>query len=766
MNEASLDRLVDSVAWADLSHAYGTALDTPDNLRALYRGNARAREEARRALSLSVIHQGSHWQGAPEATALLVELALAPTIEDRAPLLSLLGYLATRYEGRKWRRSVLEMPSRSDGRAELWRRSYEAIASRASAFVPLLDDADPAVRAHALVLLGYLPSIANESVSRVIAALDDEDLTVGASAALSLAALALQGAADVGATLSARLRACPEESAVGDGCAIGLSWLGDRAPETIARIAAIVARPPGSQPELVWHDDLTLFALEAFDPIDASTPSILVDALFESIEHVRGQGHFTVMDRIEPLLDLVLPEARDAEPLLLEELTPKQHMLLHVLATDRSLAGGNISNALRDRRVPCLVERLAMFLEIGLRDRAHEERCFRLPDGRTERWPLWRFIVALSREPEWLEPGADELARQYSCAELVQCEVELDQAVRYAWQCGASRGYFRRALEKKLDRSPLEIPAIDPPYGTYPPTRTSRLVRDAMLDVWRSQLDHSVVHREALLAALDHAPPRQPWLEALFASRPLEDRESLLLASFARAPSGDITSPTSQVGRPDPVRAPWMYASYAPTEPVARAALALIERVRPWDYSLTDALLLFARLPDGSLDALATTPRSEDLVRRARRVRDGGPSTTHEIERELHAWFRDGVTLSSGQNPYYLAPPCAGCLPVFRALGVDPESLGPGALGGVRYGVDAPRERAFLSAHWQTCGHLEAYDHDRHRHPVVDRAVERARATGATVDPACVELGALARFAEGLERYYDRVHHELRERHT
>ncbi|MBL8610195.1 MAG: hypothetical protein JNL38_22860, partial [Myxococcales bacterium] len=67
---------IDAIDWTALSHAYGDALDTPEHLRALSASDPAVRERARWHLSISVIHQGSHWEGAPEATRCIADVAL------------------------------------------------------------------------------------------------------------------------------------------------------------------------------------------------------------------------------------------------------------------------------------------------------------------------------------------------------------------------------------------------------------------------------------------------------------------------------------------------------------------------------------------------------------------------------------------------------------------------------------------------------------------------------------------------------------------
>lgn len=476
-----------------------------------------------------------------------------------------------------------------------------------------------------------------------------------------------------------------------------------------------------------------------------------------ALESVQDADHFTVMDRVEPRLEVVLPRQPSAEPLLFNELTPRQLQLLRVLATAPNLAGGNVSNALRDRRVPCGGEQLRMFLGLGACDRGHESRTFQLPDGETRYWPLWRFVIALARNAAWVAPGAEELARHFSTRELLSGWGELDAAIRLAWGGGEGWGYFERAIASRLGREP-ELPVI-PLVSAF--ERTPREVREALWDVWATLQEGGRVADVVLVAALDHAPPRLPWVEALVAARPPLEREALVLAALRRAPAGDLRALGSEVGHPEPVRGPWRYLELALTEAVACAVFDVLERVHAWDVPLAEVLRFLARLPEATLDRLER-PGVAVMLRRARWVRDGGQRTSDELARDLQAWFREGVTLESGESPGSPAPTCASCAAVFRYLGLDAEGLGAGAVGGVRSGSDDwPRTRGFVQGHWQTGGLVEVATGEGPHHPTVEAAILAATTGGNAVDRGCVELAALSAFAARLEQWYRELHQHL-----
>ncbi|MET9660010.1 hypothetical protein ABZY11_24560, partial [Streptomyces sp. NPDC006510] len=83
---------VDAQPWADLQHAYGSAADIPDHLRALAGGSEDAASEAVSELYGSILHQGSVYGATARAVPYLAQLAGAGyRTED---LLVLLGGIA------------------------------------------------------------------------------------------------------------------------------------------------------------------------------------------------------------------------------------------------------------------------------------------------------------------------------------------------------------------------------------------------------------------------------------------------------------------------------------------------------------------------------------------------------------------------------------------------------------------------------------------------------------------------------------------------
>jgi hypothetical protein len=86
-----LDQL-DEIPWQRLHHAYGTAEDVPELLRALARPDQQ--ESALNELFHIIWHQGSVYEASSYAVPFLFELACEQSIARREDLLGLVGSLA------------------------------------------------------------------------------------------------------------------------------------------------------------------------------------------------------------------------------------------------------------------------------------------------------------------------------------------------------------------------------------------------------------------------------------------------------------------------------------------------------------------------------------------------------------------------------------------------------------------------------------------------------------------------------------------------
>src|SRR5437762_5191955 len=88
-----LERL-DTIDWAALRHAYGSAKDVPGQLRALVSGDERACGQALYELWGNIHHQGSVYEATVYAVPFLVAIAVEPGSEVREDVLILVGAIA------------------------------------------------------------------------------------------------------------------------------------------------------------------------------------------------------------------------------------------------------------------------------------------------------------------------------------------------------------------------------------------------------------------------------------------------------------------------------------------------------------------------------------------------------------------------------------------------------------------------------------------------------------------------------------------------
>lgn len=140
-----LERL-DEVPWSTLTHAYGSAADVPDLLRALASADPDEREAALSELHGNVWHQGTVYPATPHVVPFLLELLAEPGLEGRAGLLRYLGQLARGESGE---------PGLAD-------RVRDAVRQGAPIYEVLLDDPAPEVQPAAAALLADLGGAAQE----------------------------------------------------------------------------------------------------------------------------------------------------------------------------------------------------------------------------------------------------------------------------------------------------------------------------------------------------------------------------------------------------------------------------------------------------------------------------------------------------------------------------------------------------------------------------------------------------------------------------
>ena len=176
---------LDAIDWEKLTHAYGSAADVPDMIRALRSPNREVREAAEHAAYGNIFHQGTRYSATPHAIPFLIELIADPGTPDRAGLLALClhcvaGYFGPTFgpataSGAIWGAAVSPMEGYGET-LELLAACERAAECGVPVATKLLSDRDADVRAHAAFFLAALWAHADEYevVSRVRARLSEE----------------------------------------------------------------------------------------------------------------------------------------------------------------------------------------------------------------------------------------------------------------------------------------------------------------------------------------------------------------------------------------------------------------------------------------------------------------------------------------------------------------------------------------------------------------------------------------------------------------
>jgi hypothetical protein len=145
-----LDQL-DEIPWQRLHHAYGTAEDVPELLRALARPDQK--ESALNELFHIIWHQGSVYEASSYAVPFLFELACEQSIARREDLLGLVGSLAD-----------------GTGPVAHVHRTRDQVYNYSNATLQFLNDRTPMVRAAAAFVLSRFPEQVSILGPNIIAA--------------------------------------------------------------------------------------------------------------------------------------------------------------------------------------------------------------------------------------------------------------------------------------------------------------------------------------------------------------------------------------------------------------------------------------------------------------------------------------------------------------------------------------------------------------------------------------------------------------------
>jgi hypothetical protein len=204
---------LDHIPWNQLYHAYGTAEDVPDLIRALLSTKEQERRNAQGMLYMGVLHQGSICTATPYVATLLIRLLADPSVPDRAWLLSFLGsalrsadttieclpanrqdYLENCIQYGEMTPETANVAFEEELQASAMTR--DAILKSIEVYFRALEDDEPAVRQAAIGLLMHCREVRDQLLQRVCLLMHiEDDASVLASMILSMGQMP-QGDAD------------------------------------------------------------------------------------------------------------------------------------------------------------------------------------------------------------------------------------------------------------------------------------------------------------------------------------------------------------------------------------------------------------------------------------------------------------------------------------------------------------------------------------------------------------------------------------------
>ncbi|MGN6506944.1 MAG: hypothetical protein ACTHM6_15420 [Tepidisphaeraceae bacterium] len=187
---------IDSIDWASLRHAYGSAADVPGLLRALASPDEVKRKNAIYELFGNIWHQGTVYPATAAAVPFLYDLLNAPNVPPKSEIAALLaciavgsGYLEVHSVGdfgeKTWRDIVSEkgksLEDEIEREATETNRVRRAAAARLLDLLPYLRDSEPENRRVVAEAFGCYPEYQKTTLPelRKIAATEtDEEVQV------------------------------------------------------------------------------------------------------------------------------------------------------------------------------------------------------------------------------------------------------------------------------------------------------------------------------------------------------------------------------------------------------------------------------------------------------------------------------------------------------------------------------------------------------------------------------------------------------------
>lgn len=167
--------LINQVPWIELDHAYGAAIDVPDQLRTLLSPDPDARRGVVMGFTCNIFHQGSTYTATVAAIPVLLHLLQFRQVPDRFRILEFLAGIAGMDDEPLKNASPLDdlRPSEEEDAGDCWRECFLAIAAGAPLYELLLGDDDPRVVISTAYLLSLIPAHAFGSSKALLALAQD-----------------------------------------------------------------------------------------------------------------------------------------------------------------------------------------------------------------------------------------------------------------------------------------------------------------------------------------------------------------------------------------------------------------------------------------------------------------------------------------------------------------------------------------------------------------------------------------------------------------
>jgi hypothetical protein len=200
---------LDSIDWASLRHAYGSAGDVPGLIRALASSDDEQRKQAVYELFGNIWHQGTVYPATAAAVPYLYELLSAPGIPAKSDIAGLLasiaagsGYLEVHavgdYGEKRWRKILTEKDKSLEeemGREASETHSVrEAAAARLLDLLPYLRDPEPENRRVVADAFGRYPEYKTVTLPELRRALEvetEEEVQEALAASIERLAIAM-----------------------------------------------------------------------------------------------------------------------------------------------------------------------------------------------------------------------------------------------------------------------------------------------------------------------------------------------------------------------------------------------------------------------------------------------------------------------------------------------------------------------------------------------------------------------------------------------